>query len=83
MEKAMTLKEIATLAGVSLTTASRVVNDLPGVKPATRDRVLETPQLQRPQFFAAHAFVQRIEYRGRLRSGSHGFYLPAPAAAIW
>lgn len=41
MEKAMTLKEIATLAGVSLTTASRVVNDLPGVKPATRDRVLE------------------------------------------
>jgi LacI family transcriptional regulator len=37
----ITLAQIAKLAGVSLTTASRVINDLPGVKPVTRERVLE------------------------------------------
>jgi len=37
----ITLVQIAKLADVSLTTASRVINDLPGVKPATRARVLQ------------------------------------------
>lgn len=37
----ITLKQIAKLAGVSLSTASRVINDLPGVKPLTRERVLK------------------------------------------
>lgn len=36
---AITLKQVAQLAGVSLTTASRVINDRPGVKPQTRERV--------------------------------------------
>jgi len=36
----ITLEQIAKLAGVSLTTASRVINGLPGVRPATRERVL-------------------------------------------
>ena len=34
-----TLAEVAALAGVSHQTVSRVVNDFPGVKPSTRDRV--------------------------------------------
>jgi LacI family transcriptional regulator len=36
---AITLKEIAELAGVSLATASRVINGRPGVKPQVRERV--------------------------------------------
>lgn len=36
---AITLSQIAKLAGVSLATASRVVNDQPGVRPAVRARV--------------------------------------------
>ncbi len=36
----MTLEQIAKLAGVSLTTASRVINGQPGVRVTTRDRVL-------------------------------------------
>jgi LacI family transcriptional regulator len=35
----ITLKEVAKLSGVSLATASRVINNLPGVKPTTRERV--------------------------------------------
>lgn len=37
----ITLEQIARLAGVSRTTASRVSNGLPGVNPLTRARVLE------------------------------------------
>jgi LacI family transcriptional regulator len=36
-----TLREIAELAGVSLSTASREINDKPGVKPEVRERVLK------------------------------------------
>jgi DNA-binding LacI/PurR family transcriptional regulator len=36
---AITLSQIAKLAGVSLATASRVVNDQPGVRPEVRARV--------------------------------------------
>jgi hypothetical protein len=38
---AITLRKVAELAGVSLTTASRVINGKPGVKPEVRERVLE------------------------------------------
>jgi LacI family transcriptional regulator len=37
----ITLENIADLAGVSLSTASRVINGLPGVSPKTRERVLQ------------------------------------------
>ena len=40
MRNAFPLEQIAKLAGVSRTTASRVINDLPGVSPSTRERVL-------------------------------------------
>jgi LacI family transcriptional regulator len=38
---AITLEQIAKLAGVSRTTASRVLNGHPGVSPQTRERVLK------------------------------------------
>lgn len=41
MNKPLTLEEIAKLAGVSRTTASRVLNGRPGVSAATRERVLK------------------------------------------
>ena len=36
---AMTLKQIAKLAGVSRSTVSRVIKNHPGVRPQTRERV--------------------------------------------
>ena len=41
MAKVFTLEQIAKLAGVSRTTASRVINELPGVRLTTRERVLQ------------------------------------------
>ncbi|MGC9522889.1 MAG: LacI family DNA-binding transcriptional regulator [Anaerolineae bacterium] len=41
MNKTLTLEHIAELAGVSRTTASRVINGRPGVSAATRERVLK------------------------------------------
>jgi LacI family transcriptional regulator len=41
-----TLKQIAELAGVSRSTASRVLNDRPGVHPDVRERVLEVMREQ-------------------------------------
>jgi len=38
---ALTLEQIAKLAGVSRSTASRAINGRPGVKPLTRERVLQ------------------------------------------
>lgn len=38
---AITLREVAKLAGVSLSTASRAVNGRPGVRPLTRQSVLK------------------------------------------
>jgi LacI family transcriptional regulator len=38
---AITLKEVAQLAGVSLATASRVINNRPGVRTEVRERVLK------------------------------------------
>ena len=36
---ALTLEQIARLAGVSLSTASRVINEQPNVRPEVRERV--------------------------------------------
>ena len=38
---ALTLEQIAKLAGVSRSTASRVINGQPNVRPDVRERVLE------------------------------------------
>lgn len=39
IKMALTLEEVARLAGVSRSTASRVLNDRPGVRPEVRERV--------------------------------------------
>lgn len=49
MRKALTLEQIARLAGVSRTTASRVINGLPGVRQSTRERVLHVIREQNYQ----------------------------------
>lgn len=56
----ITLKEIANLAGVSITTASRVVNNLPGVKAKTREHVLQiVNQYHYQPDLAARSLAQR------------------------
>jgi LacI family transcriptional regulator len=40
-EGKLTIRQIAELAGVSRSTASRVLNGQPGVRPEVRDRVLQ------------------------------------------
>ncbi len=50
------MRDVATLAGVSVKTVSRVVNDEPGVSPAVRDRVL--------------AAVTRLDYRHNLAASN-------------
>jgi len=41
----MSIDKVARIAGVSTATVSRVLNDNPGVKPATRDKVLKAIQV--------------------------------------
>ena len=51
-----TMRDVATLAGVSLKTVSRVVNDEPGVSPDVRERVA--------------AAVRRLDYRPNLAASN-------------
>jgi LacI family transcriptional regulator len=63
---AITLEQIAKLAGVSLTTASRVINGSPGVKPTTRERVL---QIIRQYSYQPNAMARSLAAQ-RSRKGS-------------
>jgi LacI family transcriptional regulator len=56
----LTLKEIAELAGVSRSTASRVLNDHPGVRPEVRERV---SQVIREQGFQPDAAARSLASR--------------------
>ena len=58
----ITLAEVAKLAGVSLATASRVVNRKPGVSAATQARVLQIIREQgyRPNSAARTLAAQRV-----------------------
>lgn len=60
---AITLRQIAELAGVSLSTASRVINDKPGIKPEVRERVW--------QVIRAHGYVPNQEARSLAAQRSH------------
>ena len=53
MRKSITLEQIAKLAGVSRTTASRVINGLPNVRPEIRERVLRI--IQEHNYLPDHA----------------------------
>lgn len=58
--KAATIFDVARLAGVSHQTVSRVLNDLPNVRPATRERVERAiKQLRYIPSPAARALVTR------------------------
>lgn len=60
---AITLRQIAEAAGVSLSTASRVINDKPGVKPEIRERVW--------QVIREYGYVPNQEARSLAAQRSH------------
>ncbi len=68
--KRATIRDIADLAGVSVATVSRVLNDRPDVAPETRDAVL--------QLIRAHSFTTNRSARGLSagRTGLVGLTLP-------
>jgi len=61
----ITLEQIAKLAGVSLSTASRALNGRPGVRPSTRERVLEVIRQYgyEPDAVARSLAAQRLRKR--------------------
>lgn len=67
----VTIKQVATEAGVSIQTVSRVLNDLPHVAPETRQRVLEViDRLQyRPSTLARSLIHQRSAMLGVVTAG--------------
>lgn len=72
---ALTLADIARLAGVGLGTASRALSNAPGVAPATRQRVLDVAE--------KHAYVVSPE-ASRLASGTTGrVALVVPHISRW
>jgi LacI family transcriptional regulator len=60
---AITLREIAKLAGVSLATASRVINERPGVSPRIKERVWQVIREHdyKPNQFARSLASQRTQ----------------------
>lgn len=72
------IREVATLAGVSHMTVSRVLNDHPSIAPATRERVLEVmQQLNYRPNSAARALATRKTNRIGVVVDSVGEYGPA------
>ena len=63
---ALTLEQIARLAGVSLTTASRVINEQPNVRPEVRERVWQVIHEQgyQPNLAARSLALKRSEDDG-------------------
>lgn len=66
----MNIKEIAKLAGVSVATVSRVLNDSPKIRPDTRERVLEIIQ--------AHGYVPNKVARSLSRKKSNNIAVIIP-----
>jgi DNA-binding LacI/PurR family transcriptional regulator len=73
--RAANIFDVARLAGVSYQTVSRVLNELPNVRPATRDRVQEAiKQLRYVPSPAARALVtRRSRVLGLITTGSPDF----------
>lgn len=53
----ITLKQIAKLAGVSRSTVSRVINNRPGVRPQTRERI---QQIVREYGYEPHSSTRSL-----------------------
>jgi len=73
-----TIRDIADLAGVSIATVSRVLNDRPDVAPDTRETVL---QVVREQGFNRNRGARMLSQRGR--TGFIGLTLPLIADAYF
>src|SRR5436305_357673 len=68
-----TIRDIADLAGVSIATVSRVLNDRPDVAPETRESVL---QVVREHGFSTNRGASRAMPGAGARTGSIGLTLP-------
>ena len=72
----MTIKEIATIAGVSIATVSRVINNKEGVKPSVRDKVqkiiIDTDY--QPNLVARSLVKQKSNVIGIMIPKFHGYY---------
>ena len=64
----ITLKEVAKLAGVSVATASRVINNQPGVSAKVRERVMQVVRElnYQPNLFAQSLAAQRLRRKNNL-----------------
>ena len=64
----ITLKEVAKLAGVSVATASRVINNQPGVSAKVRERVMQVVRElnYQPNLFAQSLAAQRLRTKKNL-----------------
>jgi len=82
--RAATIFDVARLAGVSHQTVSRVVNDLPNVRPSTRDKVeVAIRQLQYVPSSAARALVtKRSRTIGVINTGTADFGPASVAIAL-
>lgn len=78
-DASLTSREVAKLAGVSQSTVSRVINDVPGVTAATRDRVRAVVEEHgyRPNAAARSLITRRTQTVGVLTSDITNFYYPA------
>lgn len=68
---ALTLEEVARLAGVSRSTVSRVINEHPGVRPEVRERVWQVIHQcgYKPNLAARALASQRFETDAKQDSG--------------
>ena len=72
----MTIKDIAKLCGVSVSTVSRVLNERPDVSPSVREKVLEAVRLSQTKYCGVSAMLSKafaINYEVRLNAESIGF----------
>lgn len=76
------IRDVAAMAGVSYQTVSRVINDHPSIRPATRQRVLDVmSELRYRPNEAARALVTSRSRTVGVVMGSRGEYGPASSLA--
>lgn len=80
----MNIKDIARLAGVSISTVSRVLNDVPGVRPAVREevRALISAQDYTPNRLARSLAARRSQTIGVILPHIHSYWMPRIAAVV-
>ncbi len=76
MEKPMNIKDVAKLAGVSITTVSRVMNNRPGVVPEVKDRIerIIRETGYRPNLLARELITKKTKTIGIILPAMHNYY---------